>query len=187
VRLIDEAQLLALIGGQHNDPFAVLGLHAAADGRLWLRALLPGALSVEVLDAGTGAALVALKQGRADGFFEAAIPRRRKPFNYRLRVAWAHGIEQVLADAYSFATHGPGWYSARIRHDNTVSMACASRSGHRMRAAPAWSATSTPGTDAGIQCACATWPASGRSLFRTPPLAIATNSNCLRATAACCH
>ena len=100
--MIDEPQLLALIGGQHTDPFAVLGMHAAANGRLWVRVFLPGATTVTVQDARSGAALVELKQRHHDGFFEAAVPRRRKAFEYRLRVAWAHGHDQVLADAYSF-------------------------------------------------------------------------------------
>jgi 1,4-alpha-glucan branching enzyme len=100
--LIDEAQVLALIGGQHANPFAVLGMHAASDGRLWVRALLPGANSVKVHDTRSGAALVELTRRHPDGFFEAAIPRRRKPFDYRLGVSWQHGHDQLLADAYSF-------------------------------------------------------------------------------------
>ena len=100
--MIDEAQVLALIGGQHADPFAVLGMHAASDGRLWVRALLPGANSVVVQDARSGAAVLELQRGHPDGFFEAVVPRRRKPFDYRLGIRWQHGHDQVLADAYAF-------------------------------------------------------------------------------------
>ena len=100
--MIDEAQVLALIGGQHADPFAVLGMHAASDGRLWVRALLPGANSVVVQDARSGAVLLELQRRHPDGFFEAVVPRRRKPFDYRLGIRWQHGHDQVLADAYAF-------------------------------------------------------------------------------------
>ena len=40
--------------GSHGDPFAVLGVHADSAGHLWLRAMLPGAVQVAVLDATTG-------------------------------------------------------------------------------------------------------------------------------------
>ena len=40
-----------LLHARHADPFAVLGLHADADGKLWHRALLPGASAVALIDA----------------------------------------------------------------------------------------------------------------------------------------
>ncbi|MEY3516391.1 MAG: 1,4-alpha-glucan branching enzyme, partial [Pseudomonadota bacterium] len=94
----DAADLLA---ARHADPFAVLGLHADADGRLWLRALLPGAQQVSVIDAATGKPLCHVPMRHAEGLFEGAVPRRRKPFAYRLRIRWPHG-ETELADAYAF-------------------------------------------------------------------------------------
>ena len=39
--MLSEAELQALLAARHPDPFSVLGLHADADGKLWLRALLP--------------------------------------------------------------------------------------------------------------------------------------------------
>ena len=92
----------ALVRGRHADPFAVLGLHPDAQGRLWARALLPQAQSVTLIDAGSGAELVALHRRHADGLFEARVPRRRKHFEYRLRVRWTDGGAQDIADAYSF-------------------------------------------------------------------------------------
>ena len=94
----DAADLLA---ARHADPFAVLGLHAGIDDRLWLRALLPGAEQVTVIDATSGKVLCPLPPRHADGLFEAAIPRRRKPFTYRLRIRWPQG-EIELHDAYAF-------------------------------------------------------------------------------------
>lgn len=99
--MLDTGDIEDLLAARHADPFAVLGLHADADGRLWLRALLPGAVSVGVIDALTGKRLCELPMRDAAGFFEASIPRRRKPFPYRLRIRWPDG-ETELADAYAF-------------------------------------------------------------------------------------
>ena len=94
----DAADLLA---ARHADPFAVLGLHADADGQLWLRALLPGAEQVTVIDAVSGNPLCNLPLWHADGLFEGAIPRRRKAFTYRLRIRWPQGDTEMV-DAYAF-------------------------------------------------------------------------------------
>ena len=100
--MIAERDVLALVGGRHDDPFAVLGLHAGGGGRFWIRALLPGATAVTLLDARSGRELVVLSARHGDGLFEAVVPRRRKPFDYRLQVRWADGRTQRLADAYAF-------------------------------------------------------------------------------------
>jgi len=99
--MLDPGAIAALLGGRHGDPFAVLGLHMHA-GRLWLRALLPTALAVEVLDAASGRTLVALQPIHPEGLFEAAVPRRRRRFDYRLKVHWASGQVDTCADAYAF-------------------------------------------------------------------------------------
>jgi len=39
----------SIVAGQHGDPFAVLGPHAARDGTLSVRVLRPGARSVAVV------------------------------------------------------------------------------------------------------------------------------------------
>jgi 1,4-alpha-glucan branching enzyme len=99
--VLEQSQVSALLEARHGDPFAALGLHADASGRLWLRALLPGAQAVRVVEPGSGKAIVALAE-REPGFFEAAIPRRRKRFDYRLKVQWADGVAGEYADAYTF-------------------------------------------------------------------------------------
>jgi 1,4-alpha-glucan branching enzyme len=97
--MLDAAQAQALQGARHADPFGVLGLRADAQGRLWIRAMLPGARSVQLLAAGKR--LVELAH-RGEGFFEAAVPRRRNRFDYRLAVQWSDGSEGVYADAYAY-------------------------------------------------------------------------------------
>jgi 1,4-alpha-glucan branching enzyme len=100
--MLSEAEVAALVSARHSDPFAVLGLHADAGGALWLRAMLPGADSVAVLDAKTGKWIAALEARDAAGLWEGAIPRRKKRFDYRLQVHWAVGDEGTYADAYAF-------------------------------------------------------------------------------------
>ncbi len=100
--MLKASDVAALLAARHADPFAVLGLHADETGRLWLRALLPGAESVTVIDSKSGKALVELALRNAAGLFESAITRRRKFFSYRLRVRWPHGECTELADAYAF-------------------------------------------------------------------------------------
>jgi len=99
--VLDDAAIEALLGARHADPFGVLGLHAV-DGRLWLRACLPGAQAVSVREATSGAIIATLSQRHPDGVFEAAMGRRRKRFDYRLQVLWGDGHEGIYADAYAF-------------------------------------------------------------------------------------
>ncbi len=100
--MLDASDIAALVAARHPDPFAVLGLHADAGGKLWLRAFLPGAAAAEVVDAASGKSLTTLLLRHDDGLFEARIPLRRKYFDYRLRVRWRDGQEGEYADAYAF-------------------------------------------------------------------------------------
>ncbi len=101
--MLDDSTLQALLDARHGDPFAVLGQHADDQGRLWLRACLPGAQAVQVLDAASGRALCPMTARVPGLFFETIVPRRRKPFAYRLFVQWqAGGTWQGLDDAYAF-------------------------------------------------------------------------------------
>ncbi|MDN3921954.1 1,4-alpha-glucan branching protein GlgB [Roseateles violae] len=99
--MLEPSQIRALLEARHGDPFAALGLHADDSGRLWLRALLPGARAVGVVEAAGGRAVVSLAE-REPGFFEASIPRRRKRFDYRLAVQWQDGASGEYADAYAY-------------------------------------------------------------------------------------
>ena len=100
--MLDAAAVAALAGAHHGDPFAVLGLHADVAGKLWLRAMLPGAAAVAVVDAATGKRIAELALRDTVGLWEAAIPRRKNRFDYRLAVRWASGDQDSYADAYAF-------------------------------------------------------------------------------------
>ena len=100
--MLEPDEVAALLAARHSDPFAVLGLHAAANGELWLRVLLPGAERIAALDAHTGRLIVEMLLRHADGLFEARVPLLRERFDYRLRIDWTGGGQSTLADAYAF-------------------------------------------------------------------------------------
>jgi 1,4-alpha-glucan branching enzyme len=100
--VLSDADIAALVHARHGDPFAALGLHVDADGKLWARALLPGAAAVDVIDAASGKKTAALSPRDDAGLWEGAIPRRKQRFDYRLHVRWANGDEGTYADAYAF-------------------------------------------------------------------------------------
>jgi 1,4-alpha-glucan branching enzyme len=87
----------ALRQGRHGDPFAVLGPHADAGGECRVRAVLPGAEAVHLLQ--SGAAAAPLARLHTDGLFEGVLPA---PGDYRLQVLWSDGRAEVLEDAYRF-------------------------------------------------------------------------------------
>ena len=108
--MLSDNEVHALLQARHSDPFASLGLHADAQGALWIRALLPRATEVVLHESehGGGAVkgrrVVALEQRHPDGLWEAKVPRRKKRFDYRLNIRWDDGSEGRYADAYSFGT-----------------------------------------------------------------------------------
>lgn len=95
--LPSDADVDALVRAEHGDPFAILGPHADGDG-LVIRAYLPNALGVEVLDRSGANALGSMEQGQVPGFF---VTRLLHPQPYLLRIRWAGG-EQITEDPYSF-------------------------------------------------------------------------------------
>ena len=110
--MLNKDEALALCRAEHGNPFAVLGPHKDAEGRIWLRTLQPGADAVYAIDAESGQVLVELKQreiepfGAFSGLFEAQIPARpaagdAKPPRYRLRIVWPGGVQEV-DDPYRF-------------------------------------------------------------------------------------
>ncbi|MFI5010852.1 MAG: 1,4-alpha-glucan branching protein GlgB [Hyphomicrobiales bacterium] len=97
VPALDEAVIEALAKGSHANPFALLGPHAAAGGRV-IRAFLPDAKSVDVVARGGGPLLARLHSPHSADLFEGLVS---SPAPYLLRIEWPGRIE-VTEDPYSF-------------------------------------------------------------------------------------
>ena len=96
--------LAALLAGRHPDPFSVLGPHLQPDGRVALRALLPGARVVEAVSP-EETPLATLAPLGDEGFFEGTLPGE---VPYRLRVRWRDGNASSFDDAYRIIVDSRG-------------------------------------------------------------------------------
>ena len=115
---VDEGSLAALLEGRHGDPFAVLGQHGIGGQRV-VRALLPEALQAWVLDARDGNVLAELQPQDGTVLWTAVVTQRTLAFDYRLRVRWASGDTQDMADAYAYGSllgEMDLWLMAEGRH-----------------------------------------------------------------------
>jgi 1,4-alpha-glucan branching enzyme len=88
----------ALVRAEHIDPFSILGPHGDGAGGQFIRAYLPDALSVQVVDKATGDELGDLEHTQTPGLFVGHFERAQP---YLLRTRWAGG-EQLAEDPYSF-------------------------------------------------------------------------------------
>ena len=86
----------------HDDPFSVLGPHRRTNGRVSVRAFMPNAQQVLVIDAVSGRVLATLAKRHKDGLFERVLTAALHS-TYRLHVRWADGSEVVMDDPYRFA------------------------------------------------------------------------------------
>ena len=104
VSLLSPQQIDALLVAQCTDIFSVLGMHPHPEhSGLVVRALLPGATAVDVIDSADNKRVAALAMVDEDGLFEGPPGRRRKPFAYRLRIHYPDAvIEQE--DPYRFGS-----------------------------------------------------------------------------------
>ena len=74
-----DPQIEAVINADHGDPFSFLGMHRDPNG-ICVRAMLPNAQTVSVLDSTTGNVAAKAVQVHRDGFFVAALTDREEPF-----------------------------------------------------------------------------------------------------------
>ncbi|HVI28048.1 1,4-alpha-glucan branching protein GlgB [Hansschlegelia sp.] len=89
--------LAALADGTHGDPFSVLGRRDDGDGP-YVRAVLPGALSVEVLARDDRRSFGILSEIEQSGVFEGPVSSVDP---YLLRIEWPGGVQET-EDPYSF-------------------------------------------------------------------------------------
>jgi len=92
------AEIGAIVGGTHGDPFAVLGVHRGGNG-LIARAFIPGAQALEALTL-PGKAAGKLTMVDEAGLFEGSIRiRTPQPLRYRAE----NGAQSwIVGDPYSF-------------------------------------------------------------------------------------
>jgi 1,4-alpha-glucan branching enzyme len=95
-----DPQIEAIVGARHGDPFSFLGMHEEPDG-LVIRAMLPGAESVAIVDRASGAVIDFAEPVHPDGLFVTRLTTRRERFAYRLRAVW-DGETHEFDDAYRF-------------------------------------------------------------------------------------
>lgn len=94
--LLEPALVQAIVNGQHNEPFAVLGLHETASGFI-VRTFQPTARSAALIDKkGVAHAMSAVEN---TGLFEVYL--RSDPGNYQLQLTNDGGVWQTN-DPYSF-------------------------------------------------------------------------------------
>jgi 1,4-alpha-glucan branching enzyme len=94
---LDRNEAEALAAARHREPFAVLGPHDGAEGRV-VRAILPGARAVEVLRRADRQVLGRLGEGQAAGVFEGRVSDASP---YLLRIEWPQAVQET-EDPYSF-------------------------------------------------------------------------------------
>ena len=92
-------QARAVARGEHPDPFSYLGMHEEGEGRIVVRAFVPGARSVSVI-AEDGRPLGELEPGGAEGFFSGPVETEGR-VAYKLR-ARNDGGEWEFEDPYRF-------------------------------------------------------------------------------------
>ena len=96
---VPDAEVDALVGGHHADPFSLLGPHEVAEG-LVIRAFVPYADTLDAVET-DGTPIAMLSRRHDSGLFEGFIAGRPAWARYRLRARNAGG-EWTLDDPYSF-------------------------------------------------------------------------------------
>jgi len=93
----------AILRADHPDPFSFLGMHSEPDGQaVAVRAFLPKADEVAVIDSSSGSVVGELQRVHDAGFFAGLLEGRQHTFRYRLRVKGGDG-EVEIEDPYRFS------------------------------------------------------------------------------------
>lgn len=100
---VSEADIHALVHGNHGAPFSILGPHVVEINEmaaLAIRAFRPLDTAVFVVD--NASVRTPMTRLDAAGFFEAILPSQDESFRYRLLVVDGNGNEFELEDPYRF-------------------------------------------------------------------------------------
>lgn len=95
---VPQGAIEAIVGGYHNDVFAVLGPHQL-EGQVAIRVFVPDTAAMQVL---IGKKKIEMTQHHPAGFFEALIPQAQLPLSYQLHITYSAGHTQTTHDPYAF-------------------------------------------------------------------------------------
>lgn len=98
---VDQNDLYRILNSDHNDPFNVLGMHKIDNG-IVVRAFLPRANTVYVVDFYDGDKKYPMSKIHQDGFFEVVIENRDDFFEYQLDITDHFNNHWITHDPYSF-------------------------------------------------------------------------------------
>ena len=108
--VLSNAEVTEITHAKHQDVFSVLGIHNhPTENGLIVRAFLPDAQIVEVIDKKTKKSVAIIDMVDQAGLFEGKLGRRRNTFNYALRVIYKS--ETVIID-------DPYYYPSMICNDD---------------------------------------------------------------------
>jgi hypothetical protein len=79
--IVDSREVAPILNADHADPFSFLGMHSMESrGTLIVRAFLPDASAVTMLDAASGKVVAQLERVHDEGLFVGEISGRKRPF-----------------------------------------------------------------------------------------------------------
>ena len=102
---MNQEEIRKIVEGEHPDPFVVLGAHRNELGgkrSVVIRAFLPDAATVSVVDERHRARATAMTKIDPAGFFEAVFEGENDVFPYQLQTVDAAGLVETFRDSYSF-------------------------------------------------------------------------------------
>ena len=100
--LLSKSEMEAVIGGDHGNVFAVLGIHKDKGSKnIFIRAFLPHARSVEVLKKDDGSSLGKMSKLDERGFFQLNLGNVGD-VNYKFKIENDAGIFYEAEDPYRF-------------------------------------------------------------------------------------
>ena len=99
-QLVAKSVINQFFDGTHSDPFSVLGMHETDNG-IEIRALLPDACRVSVIDKENQDTVCELDCLDDRGFFAGVVPQTHDFFAYQLQVYWGKE-SQILEDPYRY-------------------------------------------------------------------------------------
>ena len=102
---LSNSEIELIIKARLKDPFSLLGMHAVQYGEkkfLAVRAFIPHAVEVQVVDRGNKDKLFPMRRIHPDGLFETVIEGETQFFTYMLRTTDKDGDIRAFRDPYTF-------------------------------------------------------------------------------------